>query len=264
MKPSNERPGSVPEWLVERLAASELAPERAAEVRQRLSEEPGGLERLAALARSNEEILAAHPPAAMVPALAERARLAERLAAARAGVGRRRNWMFVFTPPVLVLGSLGLMMALRAPKDRGAATQESAFADDEVTLIKGAPRLRVYRKVGEASQRLQTNATARAGDQLQLAYVAAGKRFGAVVSVDGAGRVTFHLPADAGQAVQLRAGGEIALSASYELDAAPGFEKFLFVTSDEPFDASVLTEVATGKGPAPAGTSTISFTLRKE
>lgn len=266
MKPVNERPGSVPEWLLERLAAGDLPTARAAEVRRRLALEPGGAERLAALTRSNEEILAAHPPGTMVNEITDRAHRAARLEAARAGAQRSRNWLFVVAPPVLALGSLGVMMALRAPKQGavvGVAAQSTATGDDG-DIIKGTPRLRIYRKIGEASQRLQTNAAARAGDQLQLAYVSAGRRFGAVVSADGAGKVTFHLPADAGPAVQLRAGGEIALSASYELDAAPGFEKFLFVTSDAPFDASVLTDVATGKSPAPAGTSMISFTLRKE
>lgn len=268
MKPVNERPGPIPEWLLERLAAGDLPPARAAEVRRRLALEPGGAERLAALARSNEEILSAHPPAVIVSELTDRAHRAARLDAARASAPRNRNWLFVVAPPVLALGSLGVMMALRAPKDGGAGAllgaRETTAAGDDGDIIKGTPRLRVYRKMGETSQRLQTNAAARAGDQLQLAYVSAGKRFGAVVSADGAGRVTFHLPADAGPAVQLRAGGEIPLSASYELDAAPGFEKFLFVTSDAPFDASVLTDVATGRGPAPTGTSMISFTLRKE
>ena len=267
MKHVNDRPGPIPEWLLERLAAGDLPPDRAAEVRRRLTLEPDGLERLAALTRSNEAILAAHPPAVVVSEIADRAHRAARLEAARASAHRGRNWMFVVAPPVLALGSLGLMMALRSPKDGGAllgAATEATAGGDEGDIIKGTPRLRVYRKIGETSQRLQTNAAAHAGDQLQLAYVSAGKRFGAVVSADGAGKVTFHLPADAGPAVQLRAGGEIPLSASYELDAAPGFEKFLFVTSDAPFDASALTDVATGKSPAPAGTSTISFMLRKE
>jgi len=266
-----EQPRPVPEWLLERLVAGDLPPEREAEVRRLLALEPGGDERLAALTRSNEDILAAHPPAVVLKQVADRAHLAARLEAAQARP-RRRGWMFAFAPPVLAMGTLGLMMALRAPHKNEGGNQtaprgaESAALDDdnEGIIIKGAPRLRVYRKVGDRSQRLQTDTVARAGDRLQLAYVAGGKRFGAVASVDGAGKVTFHLPADAGPAVQLRTGGEITLATSYELDAAPGFEKFLFVTSDTPFDASVLTEVANGKGPAPAGTSTTTFTVRKE
>jgi hypothetical protein len=265
----NERPSPVPEWLLERLATGELPPEREAEVRRRLALEPGGAERLAALTRSNEEILAAHPPAAMLKQIAERAHLTARLEAARPKP-RGRGWLFAFAPPVLAMGTLGLMMALRAPhkNDGGNAAAsrgpEAASFDDEGIIIKGSPRLRVYRKVGDRSQRLQADTVAHAGDRLQLAYVAGGKRFGAVASVDGAGKVTFHLPADAGPAVQLRTDGEITLATSYELDAAPGFEKFLFVTSDAPFDASVLTDMASGKVPAPAGASTTTFTVRKE
>jgi hypothetical protein len=264
----DQRLDLVPEWLLERLVAGELPPEREAEVRRRLALEPGGSERLDALVRSNHEILAAHPPAVILKTIADRAHLAARLEAAQTRP-RRRTWMFAFAP-VLAMGTLGLMMALRAPHQNGGGNQgasagsEAAADDGEGIIIKGAPRLRVYRKVGDRSQRLQADTVARAGDRLQLAYVAAGKRFGAVASVDGAGNVTFHLPADAGPAVQLRGGGEITLATSYELDAAPGFEKFLFVTSDAPFDASVLADVASGKVSAPAGTSTTTFTVRKE
>lgn len=264
----DERRGPVPEWLVERLAAGELSPEREAEVRRRLTAEPGGLARLEAVARSNQEILEAHPPAVVMNQIADRAHLTARLEAARAERGRGRGWLFAFATPVVALGTLGLMMALRAPTGgghvAGGGHDPAALEGDDITIIKGVPRLRVYRKVGDSSQRLQTEALTHAGDRLQLAYVAGGKRFGAVASVDGTGKVTFHLPADAGQAVQLRTGGEITLATSYELDAAPGFEKFLFVTSDAPFDASLLTDVATGRAPAPAGTSTTTFTVRKE
>jgi hypothetical protein len=61
----------------------------------------------------------------------------------------------------------------------------------------------------------------------------------------------------------LRADGETALASAYELDAAPGFERFLFVASDEAFDASALVDVAQGRTPPPAGKFTVFFTVRK-
>ena len=125
------------------------------------------------------------------------------------------------------------------------------------------PSLRVYRKAAGKVERLQDGAATHAGDELQLAYVAAGRRYGAVASVDGAGRVTYHLPAAPGPAVRLSAEGETTLPSSYELDAAPGFERFVFLTGDQPFDASVLADIATGRAAAPVDTKAVIFTVKK-
>ena len=75
----------VPDWLLERLARGELSPERAAEVRRRLEAEgEAGVERLAALERSDQEILAAHPPAVVAVEIRRRAAVADAAAAQRA------------------------------------------------------------------------------------------------------------------------------------------------------------------------------------
>lgn len=58
--------------------------------------------------------------------------------------------------------------------------------------------------------------------------------------------------------------GEVALPEAYELDAAPGFERFVLVVGDAPFDAAAMTEVIRGAGRPPAGTVAISFTVRKQ
>ena len=58
----NQRRDRVPDILVERLALGELPADQAESVRAALEAEPGGAERLAALALSNEAIHAQHPP----------------------------------------------------------------------------------------------------------------------------------------------------------------------------------------------------------
>ena len=66
-----------------------------------------------------------------------------------------------------------------------------------------------------------------------------------IFSIDGGGVVTIHLPTDgreSGSAAELETGGEVRLPFSYELDAAPRFERFFFVAADEPFSlAPVLS-----------------------
>jgi len=137
--------------------------------------------------------------------------------------------------------------------------------DGDGIVIKGDPSLLVYRKAGKRPERLANGAAVHAGDQLQLAYVARGKRYGAVLSLDGAGKVTFHLPSDgAAKAAPLGTRGEVFLPESYELDDAPRFERFLLVAGDAPFDVAPLAAVITGAAAPPPGTKTVELTVRKE
>ena len=181
-----------------------------------------------------------------------RAAEADRRAAA-ARPRRRAGWLLGI--PTLVVGAAALLLWLRPGP---------APTDDGGDRPKGPARLHVYRKAAKGVERLPDGAAVRAGDELQLAYVASGHRFGAVVSLDGAGRVTFHLPEGGGRAVSLRASGEVTLPQSYQLDAAPRFERFLLVTGDVPFDTGILPDVIRGSAPPPAGTGIIPFTVRKE
>ncbi|HEX2659304.1 MAG TPA: hypothetical protein VHU40_13565 [Polyangia bacterium] len=244
----------VSDYLVERLVAGDLPAERAAQVQARLAAEPGGQARVAQVRASNEEILKAHPPVEMAEQIRRRA------ARQREAAPAPRRWLSLGVPLALA-GALALVLVARGALVPGHAGAE---ADDSGDRIKGAPGLRVYRKTTAGRvERLQDGALTQSGDQLQLSYIAGGRRFGAVLSVDGAGQVTFHLPAAAGPAVRLNARGETTLASSYELDAAPGFETFLFVASDEPFDASALADVARGSTPPPADKFTVLFTVRK-
>jgi hypothetical protein len=255
----NEKPEPVPEWLVERLAAGELPPARADEVRRRLARETDGAARLARIATSNDELIAAHAPAM----IADEVR--RRLNAASKPARTPRQWGVAFGVPTLALAALGLALWLRPT---GHATLDGATGADtaeQSERLKGLrPALRVYRQAGEKVERLREGAVMHAGERLQLAYVAAGHRFGAVLSVDGTGQVTFHLPA-AGPAVErLRPDGEVALPEAFELDAAPGFERFVLIVGDASFDAATLADVARGVAAPPAGTVATSFTVRKE
>jgi hypothetical protein len=252
----HDHAGKVPEWLVERLAAGDLPAERAREIQQRLEREPDGKERLARVTASNAEILAAHPPEEVAAEIRRRAASANRRTAA-ADHAKRSTWVFAI--PALAAAAAILVLWIKPPRPPEGVTEDGF---DE--RIKGPPSLRVFRKAGKKAEPLADGAPAHAGDELQLAYLAAGHRYGAVLSLDGAGRVTFHLPEDGtGPAPPLKT-GMVTLPQSYQLDAAPGFERFLIIAGDAPFDTSGLADVIKGSAKPPAGTKISAFTVRKE
>jgi streptogramin lyase len=95
---------------------------------------------------------------------------------------------------------------------------------------------------------------------LQLAYQAAGARYGVVVSIDGRGAVTRHLPEEGEVAAALERGGAVALAHAYQLDDAPGYERFFLVTGERPFDVAPVVEAArwlAAAGQARAGALTL-------
>jgi hypothetical protein len=93
-----------------------------------------------------------------------------------------------------------------------------------------------------------------ARDLLQISYNAAGEGFGVVISIDGRGVVTRHLPEEGGVSTKLGS-GDIPLPNAYELDDAPRFECFYFITGEAPFavDAVINAAKATSQTPERAG-----------
>lgn len=93
-----------------------------------------------------------------------------------------------------------------------------------------SPGLHVYRKRGSSAERVVPPVRLRPHEVLQLGYVAAGRSHGVLLSVDGASAVTLHFPSDSAADTSLRQGEQL-LSSAYELDDAPGFERFFWVVS---------------------------------
>src|SRR5262249_44165118 len=107
----------------------------------------------------------------------------------------------------------------------------------DTTRVKGlTPRLYAFRKgPAAAAEPLVSGAVARENDVVQLAYQAAGRRFGAIAPIDGRHGAARRLPGAGTAAVALAGGPPVALAEAYRLDDAPGFERFYLVTADVPF-----------------------------
>lgn len=143
-----------------------------------------------------------------------------------------------------------LFMLLRTGSDKPdsdlIATHQAGdpYASHGETRSKGDARLLVHLQTEEGSAELHDGDSAQMDDRLQLSYLAAGQRYGVIVSLDGRETVTLHLPESPGDAVLL-AQDKQALDSSYQLDDAPKFERFYFVTSNAPFSAEMVVKAAT-------------------
>jgi hypothetical protein len=111
--------------------------------------------------------------------------------------------------------------------------------------IKGLrPALSLFRKTAAGSEALADGDRARQGDVIRVGYRASGRRYGVIVSLDGRGAVTRHLPEQGRLAAALEGGEVVLLAHAYELDDAPAWERFYFVTADEPFEVEAVEDAA--------------------
>ncbi|NVJ26010.1 ActD-like protein [Myxococcus sp. AM011] len=271
-------PARIPDWLLERIALGELPPDELAAARALLEQEPGGLERLAALEADSRATLERLSPERVAREVDTRFRRGAQARQAPA----RSPWLTSAMGLVPVLAALALFVIAQPDSNPGGApsspgtetTGPVAGLEPEPTRSKGlTPRLEVHRQRAQADELLAEGASAVAGDVVQLAYVAAGRTHGVILSVDGRGSVTVHAPEQGAQAATLSPSGTHRLSGAYELDDAPRFERFFLVTSDHPFAVEPVLEAArvlaaspeahTASLFLPEGLTQVSFTLQK-
>lgn len=261
---------TLPDWLVERAALEEVpAAARARLAQADASELSARIERLRA---EDAAELRSHPPG---PAVAE---ILQTLGRARAAAQRRSRPALVAAAAALVVGVvvLGVVSGrLGRQNPTGLEPGAAPAGGDpvvETTRVKGGPRLTAFRKQGDRVERLAPGAAVRAGDLLQLRYSGAGRRHGVIASIDGAGVVTLHFP-DAETAATDLPAATSDLPHAYALDDAPRFERFFFLTADQPIDvAGVLAELRVFAGrpdsdrapfPLPAQFRQVSLLLHK-
>jgi hypothetical protein len=217
------------DWLVELAALGEL-PAAAREEAAGLAAE------VAALEREDQEILGALPAAQVAREVARRA------AGSPAPARRRPARRALLSAAAACAAAAGLFVVLSRT---GGDRDREPPPGEEVTRAKGTSRLLLHRKRGETIEPLErTGATAMAGDRNQISYLPGGARHGAILSLDGAGLVTLHFPPAETASTRLASDGPVPLPHSYQLDDAPAFERFFFVTAAGPFDVKAVAAAA--------------------
>ncbi len=254
MNERNERP--VSDYQLERYLLREGSAAELAGLDQRVADDPVLARRLEDLRRSNEELHRRYPAGWMGR------RIEGRLQRGRSGTARRgwsgyRPWAVPASALVLAVVAVpALLDEDRTGTGGGAETALRVKGDGE------GPRLMIFRKLAGGHERLEDGAPARSGDLVQIAYRSDGLAFGAVLSVDGRGAVTRHLPVSGEEAVPLAPAD--TLDFAYELDDAPLWERFFLVASDRPFGLAALEEQLAAGDLAPAGDLRLhQFTLKK-
>ncbi|MDP1827830.1 MAG: ActD-like protein [Archangium sp.] len=233
----------IADWMLERYRLGELSASDHARVAAELVTDEALRARLHLLAEDDAATLTAHPPA----------RVAARVTRTAAPPQPQSNFRWV-VPAFAVATALTVGIVVR-----------SMPGDDEVRFKGDGPTLRLFRLAGKDPERLADGARVKPHDVVQVAFELSGAKHLVIVSVDGAGQTTLHWPLDGNTRP---APGFKALPQAFELDEAPGFERFFLVSSDTPLSVTEVLAAAkgssrTGPLPLPASATQRSVLLDK-
>ncbi len=240
-----EKNRAVSDYLLERFVLNELPSETMREI-GKLAESDGSVrERIQAIKQSDEAILEEFPVEEMTAAIIHRHHVRQ-----LEEVEKRQKAMSGWWKPLLIGAPiLALLLATVLINPFPAGGGSNPYIDPlEVTRIKGIkPFIFVYRQNGAQIEIMQPGAAAKENDVLQVSYVASQAPYGVIVSLDGRGVVTPHLPNTVNappEATALQPTGEILLPYAYKLDNAPKFEIFFFVVSLRPIRIQDVIDAA--------------------
>ncbi len=232
--------------VMEKYLLGELGDPMVRDFEAELARNPALRETLEAMKSSSRDFLVRFPAERIVPGILDRyareiSMPGKAVPSERASSGFRKRFFFL-APAAAATAVLALLLVLR-PWDRGKPNVIGLDMSHDATIIKGFPvvdlkktQLLVFRRKGDQAEILNTGQSAKEGDLLQLAYVSGAERYGMILSIDGRGQVTLHFPLAPGAGGFLELNTKFLLPTAIELDDAPRFERFFFITSHVPID----------------------------
>lgn len=194
-------------------------------------------DRIRSIEESNQKILKEYPPELMAAQIKMRMNEPNRDAVQNRSIFRR-----IYIP--LSAAAVFLLFIAIYPVLFERSGTNTNMESDTVRFKGNGPSLYIYRNENGETELLGNNTIVKEKDLLQISYDAQGARYGVIFSIDGRGAVTLHFPGNIYSSTRLDSGGKVLLPYSYELDNAPFFERFFFVTSEHEIDASVIMEKA--------------------
>ncbi|MBN1273822.1 MAG: hypothetical protein JXB26_16260 [Candidatus Aminicenantes bacterium] len=228
---------TISQYYLERYVLEELPEDEKEKIRHLCSTNPEIQSAVEEIKKSNRNILELYPFQTMKADFSNH----------HAEISRKPfPWKLIFTVSSAA-AILVLIFWLPVLKHKSLIFQPASERD--ITLVKGIvnvdlslTQLLVYRKTQDKVELLKDGEKAEAGDLLQLAYVANKKTYGMIFSIDGRGYITLHFPENKRKSTELEPHRQFLLPNAIELDDAPQFERFFFLTSESPIDVENILQ----------------------
>lgn len=224
----------IPQLLLEKYILRELNETDNREVERAIRENTEVARRIEELKKSNEEIIAAYSPEYFMNLLENRLNI-ERKEPKRSP----KKYFPVFKLATFASAAFcAIFIVILNLPPLFETENVNNFMGNEVVRIKGETTFKIYQKHFDDFENMKEGSQVENYDNLQLSYLAGTDNYGIIFSIDGRGIVTLHYPYSENTVPKLDKKGEIFLQYSYQLDDAPEFERFFFITSEKTFEVS--------------------------
>ena len=240
MTTENQHP-DVPDWKLERFLLGELSADEMDLIRDRVDGDPALERQLQSLRADDDNVLERYPAAWMARQIERRA------GQSKQEVRTPSSWSIRwphFWPVPAAVGLAAMLAFVDIGNDAGDGGGVNEESIPGIRLKGTGPRLSLHRRIDTGSEQLFDGSIGRSGDLIQVRYHAAGRSYGAILSVDGNGAVTLHHPPAGDQAQALQTSGPVSLAFSIALDDAPHWERFYLVTSHTEFELVAVLDAA--------------------
>jgi len=244
-------------WELERYLLGELPPSRMEEIAKLIRRNPEIKKEIEHLKQTNAEILKQHPPETMLPEILRRYEENKRQARIKEKTRSVIVKRLLYTAPALVSALILIFVVLF----NNGTTPDYTRIKGEESIDFTKTQIIIYRKSNNEIELLKNGDPAKAGDLLQIAYIPAGKTYGVILSIDGSGIVTLHHPESKSSSSVLKQEKKNLLPSSYELDNAPDFERFFFITAMEEIEVQSIMNKAEELALSPASAKTKNLNL---
>ncbi|MBN1798902.1 MAG: hypothetical protein JW822_10010 [Spirochaetales bacterium] len=237
---------TIPDIILERYILGELDEQETQYINALAAENKVIQKRIKEIQSSDKEILLKYPAEQM-------ARQIHKKLARRTPEKNKKPKNFLFRPLPLagLAGACALLLAVLFITPL-FFTSEPGMVDrpDDTTRVKGSdmkydkPLLSIFRKNGSHGEQLKDGSTVYAHDRIQVQYFAARDQYGVIFSIDGRGKVSLHFPYREDASTLLTQHKKVFLADSFELDDAPDFERFFFISSEFPLNTEEILSKA--------------------
>jgi hypothetical protein len=230
---ANER---IKTWELERYLLGELPSSRMNEIDRLAQENPGLKKEIDNLKKTNAEIIKQNPTEAMLPGIMRIYEKNRPRARSREKAGLLSLKHLLYGTPVLTAALILMFVVLF--RDGDSPGQNRIKGEDALDFTK--TQILIYRKNRDQVELLKNGDKVRYGDLVQLGYIPAGKTYGVIFSIDGNGVITLHYPEKTDGSTFLNQEKKNLLNSAYELDNAPDFERFFFITAEGEIDVTKI------------------------
>lgn len=244
-------------WEIERYLLGELPPSRMGEIARLIRENPAIDKEIEKLRLANIEVLEKHPIETMLPEILRKYEENRRQARIREKTRPITLKRLLYATPVVASALILLFVVFF--KDSTIPGSMRIKGDESLDFSK--TQVIIYRKGKGGIELLSGQTQAKAGDLLQLGYISAGRTHGIIFSIDGNGVVTLHYPEKRDGSSLLKQEKKNLLSSAYELDNAPGFERFFFITAMQEIDVEDILKRAEALALSPKLAKATNFDL---